>query len=415
MSPPILVDAGPLRSPAFRRLWAAGVVTAVGSRLTVVAVPVQIYATSGSSASVGLAEAAGFVPMAVAALWGGAVADAVDRRRMLLATSGGIGMTSILLWGQASAGLHSVAALLVIVAVQQALFGANAAVSGAVIPRLVPTRDLPAAIALQSTVLYLAGIAGPLLAGVLLPAVRTLYLLDAVAVCATLWAVWRLPPLPPQGGGVRRAGPRQIAEGPRQILEGLRLLAADKVLPAAYLADFAALFLGLPTALFPELAREFFGASRIGVLYAAMSAGGIALGLFSGGFTRTRRHGVAVATAVCLWGLAIAGFGLARSPAPAVSALALAGGMLVLLSVFRKAILQTVASDGLRGRLQGVDTVVAAGGPRLAGFAHGVASAAFGTTWAITGGGLLAVVVMLVLLWAFPEFRRYRAPGGPPT
>jgi MFS family permease len=406
MSPPISIE-GPLRSPAFRRLWAAGVVTAVGSRLTAVAVPVQIYAISGSSASVGLAGLAGFAPMAVAALWGGAVADAVDRRRMLLATSGGIGMTSILLWGEASAGLHSVAALLGIVAVQQALFGANAAVSGAVTPRLVPVQHLPAAIALQSTVLYFAGITGPLLAGALLPAVRTLYLLDAIALCATVWAVWRLPPLPPEGG-VRRAGFRQI-------VEGLRLLAADKVLPAAYLADFAALFLGLPTALFPELAREFFGASRIGVLYAAMSAGGLALGLFSGCFTRTRRHGVAVATAVCLWGLAVAGFGLARSPVPAVSALALAGGMLVLLSVFRKAILQTVAPDGLRGRLQGVDTVVAAGGPRLAEFAHGATGAAFGTTWAITGGGLLAVVVMLALLWAFPDFRRYRAPGGPPT
>lgn len=281
--------------------------------------------------------------------------------------------------------------------------------SGAVVPRLVPIRDLPAAIALRSTVVYFAGITGPLLAGALLPVTGfgTLYLLDAIALCATLWAVWRLPPLPPGDGAVRRAGPRQI-------VEGLRLLAAGDVLPAAYLADFTALFLGLPAALFPQLARESFGASRIGVLYAAMSVGGVATGLFSGTFTRARRHGVAVAAAVCLWGLAIAGFGLARSLIPAVSSLALAGGMLVVLSVFRKAILQTVASDGMRGRLQGIDTIIAAGGPRLAGFAHGAAGAAFGTTWSITGGGLLTVVAMLVLLLTFPGFRRYQAPVDRP-
>jgi MFS family permease len=407
----ILVEVGPLRSPDFRRLWAAGVVTSVGSQLTVVAVPVQIYAISGSSADVGLAGLIGFVPMAMAALWGGAVADVVDRRRVLLVTNGGLGVTSILLWGQASAHLRSVVALLVIVTVQQALFGAGAAVSGAVVPRLVPVRDLAAAIALQSTVIYFAGVAGPLLAGGLLSVAgsQTLYLLDAVALCATLWAVWRLPSLPPLpplpagDGGVRRA-----ALG--QIVEGLRLLAAGNVLPAAYLADFIALFFGLPAALFPQLARASFGVSHIGVLYAAISAGGVAAGLFSGGFTRIRRHGVAVATAVCLWGLAIAGFGLARSLTPAASLLALAGGMLVVLSVFRKAILQTVATDGLRGRLQGVDTVVAAGGPRLAGFVHGAAGAAFGTTWTITGGGLLTVVAMLALLWAAPDFRRYRRP-----
>ena len=134
-----VLDVRPLRVPAYARLWAAGWVTAVGSQLTAVVVALEVYGFSGSSAYVGLASLTGLVPMVVAALWGGALADTVDRRRMLLVTSAGIGVTSILLWAQAAAGLKSVAALLPLIAVQQAMFGANAAVGGAVVPRLVPS------------------------------------------------------------------------------------------------------------------------------------------------------------------------------------------------------------------------------------------------------------------------------------
>jgi MFS family permease len=401
----LTTDLRPLRSAAFRRLWAAGAVTAVGSQLTAVVVPLQIYAFTGSSAYVGLAGAVGFVPMVVAALGGGACADAVDRRRMLLATNGGIGVTSVLLWAQAAAHLRSVGLLLCLVAVQQASFGANAAASGAVLPLLVAPADLPAANVLRSTVLSLAGIAGPLLAGGLLPAVggATLYLADAVALCATLWAVLRLPPLPPRAVLARPAGPARI-------VAGLRLLAAHPVVRAAYLADFAALFLGLPTALFPQLARERFGAPEVGALYAAISLGGVIAGLLSGSFTRTRRHGLAITVAVCVWGAAVAGLGLARSLAPAALCLTVAGGALIVLSAFRKSILQTAAADGLRGRLQAADTVVAAGGPRLADLAHGAAGAALGTTWTVTGGGVLTIAAMLALFAASPAFRRYRVP-----
>jgi MFS family permease len=400
-----MADVGPLRLEGFRRLWAAGVVTAVGSQMTAVAVPLQIYALTSSSTYVGLAGLIGFVPMVVAALWGGAVADTVDRRRMLLMTNGGIGVTSVLLWAQAEAHLRSVGVLLCLVAAQQALFGANASAGGAVIPRLVPASELAAANVLRSTVTYFAGIIGPLLAGGLLPVVgsQTLYLADAVALCATLWAVWRLPPLPSCASHASRASLGQV-------VAGFRVLATHNVLLVAYLADFIALFFGLPTALFPQLAHEYFGASEVGVLYAAISVGAVTAGLFSGSFIRTCRHGVAVTAAVCVWGSAIVGFGLARSLPSAVVSLVLAGGALIVLSAFRKAILQTVTTDGLRGRLQGADTVVAAGGPRLAGLAHGAAGAAFGTTWAVTGGGVLTIAAMLALVAASPDFRRHRVP-----
>ncbi|CAM5686377.1 MFS transporter [Streptomyces canus] len=403
----LLVDVRPLRAVAFRRLWAAGIVTALGTQLTAVVVPLQIYEFSGSSAYVGLAGLVGLAPMAAAALWGGALADVRDRRRVLLTTTIGIGVTSLLLWAQAWANLRSVAVLLVLVAVQQALFGANSTVSRAVTPRLVRPELLAAANALQSMVHLSAGITGPMLAGGLLPVVcsRTLYLADAVAVCATVWAVWRLPALPPDGGSARRRSAVL-----RQIADGVRFVTRHQILLVVHLADFAALSLGLPTALFPQLAAETFHPSDIGVLYAAVSAGGVLAGLFSGAFTRVGRHGVAVAVSVAVWGLAIAGFGLAHSLVSAVAWLLPAGGALLALGVFRKTVLQSAVPDGMRGRLQGIDTVVAVGGPRLGDLLHGTVGAALGVTWTVTGGGVLTVVVALALLLLFPGFRRHRAP-----
>jgi hypothetical protein len=419
-----VVDVRPLRVAAFARLWAAGWVTAAGSQLTAVVVPLEIYGFSGSSAYVGLASLTGLVPMVVAALWGGALADAVDRRRMLLVTSAGIGVTSVLLWAQAAAGLKSVAALLPLIAVQQAMFGANAAVGGAVVPRLVPPGLLPAANALLSMSVWFAGIAGPLLAGVLMPVVgaRMLFLFDAIAMCPTLWAIARLPALPPAG---QAAGP---AAGPvggpvaaarsgrgrgRHVADGFGYLVRHKILLVAYVADFVTLFFGLPTALFPQIAHERFGGPAAGgavagSLFAAISAGGVAAAVLAGLFSSARRPGAMMAAAACVWAGAIAGFGVTRSLPAALALLVIAGGALLILGVFRKTILQASAADHMRGRMQGMDLAVAAGGPRLASAAHGLIGAALGTAWAVTGGGLLAAASMLILLAAFPGFARYQ-------
>ncbi|MDH6136478.1 MFS family permease [Kitasatospora sp. MAA4] len=402
-----LLDTRPLRVPAFRRLWVSTAVTAVGSQLTAVAVPLQIYRLTGSSAQVGLAGLAGFLPLVAAALWGGAVADAADRRRLLLVGNTGIALVSVLLWAQAAAGLRSVGTLLALVAVQQAFFGANATVRGALVPRLVDPELLPAANALQSTAAWFGGIAGPLLAGTLVAALGTgtLYLLDALALLAVLPAVRLLPPLPPSDGASRRVGPREIADG-------LRCLRSSRVLLTAYLVDFLAMVLGLPVALFPQAAHQVFGdpaggGPAIGVLSAALSLGALLTGCCSGLFTRVRRHGAMVTAAVCTWGLAIAGLGTTRRLWLAALLLALSGGALVVLGTFRKSILQSAAPDAMRGRLQGIDTVVGAGGPRLAGLVHGVAGAAFGASRAISAGGVLAVLAMGAVVAVSPAFWRY--------
>ncbi|MBX9397300.1 MFS transporter [Streptomyces sp. TRM72054] len=402
------MDTRPLRRPAYRRLWASTVVTAVGSQLTAVAVPKQIYDITGSSAWVGYASLAGLLPLVVFALWGGAVADSMDRRKLLLITNSGIAVTSVLFWLQAATGLDSVAVLMVLLAAQQAFFGLNAPARSASIARLVPEHELAAANALGSTVMQTGLVAGPLLAGALIPVIGLpeLYLIDALALCFAVWAVLRLPALPPLAATVTRRA------GVREIVAGFRYIALHKVLLLSFLADVVAMVLGMPRALFPQLAAQTYApygeGLALGLLFAAIPIGAVAGGLFSGTFSRARRHGWMVIGAVVAWGVAVTGFGLSASLWVAVAFLAAAGVADMVSMVFRGAILLSAATDEMRGRMQGVFTVVVAGGPRLADALHGTAGSAFGARTAVVGGGVLVVAVMLTLAAAVPDLRRYR-------
>ncbi|MFF3816904.1 MFS transporter [Streptomyces bluensis] len=403
------MDTRPLRRPAYRRLWSSTIVTAVGSQLTAVAVPKQIYDITGSSAWVGYASLAGLLPLMVFALWGGAVADSMDRRTLMLITNAGIAFTSLLFWLQAVTGLDSVPVLMVLLALQQAFFGLNSPARNASIARLVPGDELAAANALGSTVMQTGLVVGPLLAGALIPVVglAELYLIDALALCVTVWAVARLPALPPltAPGPGRRAGWREVAAG-------FRYISLHKVLLLSFLADIIAMVLGMPRALFPQLAAETYApygeGLALGLLFAAIPIGAVLGGLFSGTFSRARRHGLMVIAAVVAWGAAVTGAGLSTSLWLAVAFLAVAGAADMVSMVFRGAILLSAATDEMRGRMQGVFTVVVAGGPRLADVLHGTAGSAFGPRVAVAGGGLLVVAAMLLLATTTPALRRYR-------
>ncbi|MEU6031609.1 MFS transporter [Streptomyces tauricus] len=408
------MDTRPLRRPAYRRLWSSTIVTAVGSQLTAVAVPKQIYDITGSSAWVGYASFAGLLPLVVFALWGGAIADTVDRRKLLLVTNIGIAVTSLLFWIQAVTGLGSVAVLMVLLAVQQAFFGLNSPARQASIARLVPKEELAAANALGSTVMQTGLVAGPLLAGALIPVVglAELYLIDAVALCATVWAVYRLPALPPLATATAAAG-RAGRAGLKGIAEGFRYISLNQVLLLSFLADIIAMVFGMPRALFPQLASQTYApygeGLALGLLFAAVPIGAVLGGLMSGTFSRARRHGLMVIVAVVAWGVAITGFGLSANLWVAVAFLAAAGVADMVSMVFRGAILLSAVTDELRGRMQGVFTVVVAGGPRLADVLHGTAGSALGARTAVAGGGLLVVVSMLVLAATMPALRRYSA------
>jgi hypothetical protein len=408
----IAIDTRPLAIPAYRRLWISTAVTAVGSQLTVVAVPKEVFDLTGSSAYVGLTGAFGLVPLLVFGLWGGAIADAVDRRTVILVSNVGIAGTSVLFWLQAALGAGNVWFVLVLFAVQQAFVAVNMPTRTAAVARLVPVTLLPSATALSATVSSFGMVFGPLAAGALMPlaGLSTLYLVDAVALTVATVMLVRLPGIPPAAGASRRAGLRDI-------VDGFRYLAAKHVLLASFLVDIIAMVAGLPRALFPEMAQRSFGdppggGAALGWLYAAIPIGVVLCGLASGWVGTFRRHGVGVTVAVCAWGAAIVGFGLARSLWLAVVFLALAGAADMISMVYRSSILQTDSTDELRGRIQGVFTVVVAGGPRLADLVHGWGAAAVGTTAAATGGGVLVIVLTVVAVACLPVFWRYLAPGS---
>ena len=413
----ILADTTPLKNANFRRLWITSIVTVIGGQLSIVAVPQQLFEITRNSAYVGLAGIFALVPLVAFGLWGGALADVMDRRTLMMITSSGLGITSVLFWIQAALGLDNVWVVLVLLAVQQAFFAINQPTRTAILPRLLPGDQLASANALSMTVFQFGAIAGPLLAGILIPTLglATLYLLDSIALLATLWALWKLPVLPPTGT-LRRAGLREV-------LDGFVYLATQKVLLASFVMDIIAMVFGMPRALFPQIAHESFGdpvegGLVLGLLFAAMSAGAVIGGVFSGWLPRIRRQGFAVVVCIVLWGLAMLGFGIAvgfadHGPATvwlwlALFFLAVGGGVDMISAAFRTTMLQQVATDEVRGRLQGVFTVVVAGGPRFGDLAHGAAAAGLGTAVAAGGGGILVVVGVVVAALLIPAFVRYR-------
>jgi MFS family permease len=407
-------------------LWLTGIVTVVGANLTIFAVPVQLYALTQNSAYVGLSGVFALVPLIVFGLWGGAWADAMDRRVLLIIASVGLAVASVLLWAQALLDLNNVWVVLCLLSVQQAFYAVNSPTRAAAIPRMLPGDQLAAANSLNMTVMQFGAIVGPLLAGVMLHWVdlSTLYLIDAIFCFAPIWATFRLAPMPPSGGGRNSPG-----WGFRAVLDGFRHLSGNQVVLMSFVVDLIAMVFGMPRALFPQMAHESFGGPVEGgltmaLLAAAMSVGAVAGGVFSGWLPRIRRQGVAVVASIVVWGVAMIGFGLAGGFAHgsagvflwiALSCLAIGGAADMVSAAFRSTILQQATSDDLRGRLQGVFTVVVAGGPRLADAAHGATAAVVGTTVAAAGGGALVVVGMAAAALLAPAFIRYRTPDDTKT
>ncbi|MGF9753689.1 MFS transporter [Microvirga sp. 0TCS3.31] len=412
----LLADTRPLANPHFKRLWRANIVTVVGAQLTVVAVPAQIYAMTGSSAYVGLTGIFGLVPLVVFGLWGGALADVFDRRTLLLVTTCGLIATSAGFWLQAALGAEDVWLLLSLFAVQQAFFAVNQPTRSALLPRIIDQELLPAANSLNMTVMQAGGIAGPLVGGALIPLMgfSWLYLLDTITLFATLGAVVRLPPLPILGA--------TVTPGIGAVIDGFRYLRTQPVLMMSFVVDIIAMVFGMPRALFPELADVAFsgpneGGIAFALLFAAIPAGAVVGGVLSGWVSRVERQGLAVVVSILVWGVAMVGFGVAAMLAPlapalflgiAVLMLAIGGAADMASAAFRTSMLQAAADDSVRGRLQGIFIVVVAGGPRVADVLHGATAAVTGAAVAAAGGGVLVIIGTVLAALAVPAFVRYR-------
>ena len=396
------VDTRPIRISDYRRLLVGQGTAFIGSMLTQVAVPVEVYAISHSSLLVGLVGFAGLLPIVVFGLYGGAIADAVDRGRLYLWSSVGTWLVTIALLIQSLIGLDSVPVILGLVAVQAGAFAVASSARGAIIPRIVPSDLVASANTLNFTVGNVGQVVGPLLAGVLISLQHGFayaYGLDAVLFTAALYSAIRLPPIPPDGSLGR--------PGFRSVIDGLVFIGSRPVLLMSFLVDIVAMVLAMPRALYPEVADERFHGS-VGPLYAALAIGSVLAGISGGWIARVRRRGVALTAAVVAWGTAVAISGLAHQLWLVVVLLALAGAADLVSAVFRQTILQTYAPDEMRGRMQGVFIAVVAGGPRLGDVRAGAMAAATSATVSWVGGGVACVVVVLVAAIAVRPFWNYR-------
>lgn len=432
--PRLLLDPTPLRtSPTYRRMWGGLTLAQVGSQLGVTAVALQVYDLTRSSFAVGLVGLVSFVPLVLLGLYGGALVDVHDRRRVALLSSLALLLVSAAFAAQAWLHLGSVGLLLVLVALQSAAFAVNSPARSAIVPMLVPPGQLPAANAWGTLSMNVGMTVGPLLAGVLVgrAGYQAAYTIDVATLAVAVWSLVGLPPLPPEGQTHARAG---LAS----VLEGLRLLATWPNVRMTFLLDLSAMVLAQPRALFPAVGAVLLGggATTAGALAASVAVGSVLASVLSGPLLGVVRHGVAIAVSVCAWGAAVAAFGvvllratphggggdLVGSPVPwgspalwaACGALAAAGAADAVSSVFRNTVLQSAAPDRMRGRLQGVFIVVVAGGPRLGDLVAGTDASALGEALAAVVGGLACVAAVLLLCrWQRP-FLAYDARSPVP-
>lgn len=403
----LLLDVTPLReSRDYRFLFCGQAVGHLGGQLSVVAVPFQVYLLTGSSLAVGMVGLASLVPLAVLSLVGGSVADAVDRRKLLVVTQSALTVISAALALNATAGDGaSLAAIYVLAALNAGFNGIDLPTRNAILPNLVRREKFTAAASLGQALIQVGQVLGPALAGLVLSrwGLAVAYWLDAATSVMAIALTLAIRPQPPQGGGTRA--------GLSSIREGLAYLKGRRLILSTFVIDINAMVFGMPRALFPALATGLYGggAATLGLLHAAPGAGALVGALFTGWVGAVRRQGWAVILAVIAWGAAIAAFGLVSWLPLGLLLLALAGAADVISAVFRSTILQLSVPDALRGRLNSVHIAVVTGGPRLGDAEAGVVAALTTPRFSVVSGGLACVVGALVVAKALPQLARYDA------
>jgi predicted MFS family arabinose efflux permease len=400
---PIFADVTPLkRSPAFRRYFIGQVVSLLGSQFTVVAMRYQAYQITGKTYVVGLLGLTQLFPLLVSAIGLGQLADAVDRRRILLVTQVLLACCSLALAVNARLAHPSLVLLFVLAAVSSFVVGVDWPTRNAFLTSLVGTDLLRPSLALNQVLFNLAAVIGPTVAGFVIQAsTSSAYAFDAASY-VFLFAI--VVTLPSQARGHGKVRLRFSSVG-----DGLRYARDHRLLRSTFMADIGAMVFGLPDALFPAMAVNVFhgGARTFGFLQAAPGAGAMVTMATTGWTARVRRQGRAVITCIAVWGAAIAVFGLSRWLPLALIALAVAGGADAVSALFRSTIVQVTTPDEFRGRLSALHIAVVRGGPRVGEMESGVAASVIGLQAAAWTGGLACLVWIAVTAWRYPELARY--------
>jgi MFS family permease len=405
--PRLLVNTTPLREyPEFRRLWLGYAISAIGTQLSVVAISYEVYHLTNSSLDVGLISLVQLGPAFLGSILGGSIADAMDRRRLLIITG--------VLMAACAAGMAldvskphpTLLPLFLLAGLSAGVAGVNGPALTAVLLSIVERDAMVAANALRQLLQQISVVLGPSLGGILiaLAGAKVAFWGNAISFTVGIAAVITVGEHKPVGGATRF--------GLRSVAEGFKFLKGRQAIQGCFIADLNATVLGMPIALFPALAiHHFHGGSRtLGLLYAAPGIGAFVASALSGWTGRTRHPGKAVCIAIVIWGIAIVGFGLSDSIVLGVSLLALAGGADVISAVFRSTIIQTEAPDRLRGRISSIQQAVVTSGPRLGNTEAGLVAAVSSVEFSVVSGGIGCLVGIAIISHFMPRFVGYTLP-----
>jgi MFS family permease len=403
----IAVDTRGLReSRDFRLLTIGSVVTGLGTQAALVALPYQVYVISRSAFLTGLLGAVELGPLIALSLFGGALADRFDRRRLLLAAQVALVAVASGLAAAALAGTPPLWLLYVLAGLSTAAAAVERVTSSAMVPNLVAPERLRGALALTFGLYNVTQVVGPAVGGVLIAAagVEAAYIADAVTCAGMVLTAWLMRPQPPRLG---EAGEREPIF--RSIATGLRFVRGERALVGSFVIDLCAMTFGMPRALFPVLSLTVYhaGASGTGALFSAVAAGATVAALTTGWLEHARWLGRIVLGSVALWGLAVALAGVTTSIVVGIALLALAGAADSVSAVCRSTISQTLTPDRLRGRMSSVFSLVVASGPRLGDIESGTVAAVATPRASVVSGGLACVASVGAVAVLFPELARY--------
>ena len=402
----LLPDIGPLRSREFRLIYIGQFVSMFGSAMTYVVLPFQMYALTRSALAVGLIGVVEFAPMLLLALVGGALADHFDRRRLIAWVETAMALCCGVLAWNASSPVPRVAVLWIMAALLAALGALHRPAMEALTQQVLRANEMVAAGALNSVRGNFAFIAGPGLAGVIaaMGGTAAAFALDGLSYVVSIATILIMRPIAPVslgGAGITW----------RALLAGWRYARGRQDLLGTYLIDINATFFGMPNALFPAMAEQW-GTASVGLLYAAPPVGAMFAALTSRWASRVRCHGLAITWAAAMWGIAIAGFGLARPLWLALLLLMAAGAADMVSGIFRMAIWNQTIPAAIRGRTAAIEMVSYHTGPSLGNAEAGIAARLFGVRTSIISGGVLCVAGCLVLAMLLPKFIGYDSAEG---
>ena len=402
----MLLDLTPLKiSRDYRYLFFGQLVSFFGSMMTFVVVPIQMYGLTKSNLMVGLIGVAEFVPMFILAFVGGALADAVDRRKMLRLTEVGQTIVTAILLGNALLPSPKIWVLFVCVGIHAGLSGLQRPSFEALIPRIVPLELMTAVSALNSLRYNFGAILSPVIAGLIFASfgASVAYAIDLITFIASLAAVWLIRAVPPASDADR--------PNFESIKKGFRYAISRQELLGTYLIDINAMLFGMPIALFPAIAALYGGAS-VGFLFSAIAVGALIASLTSGWASRVHRHGLAITLAAGMWGVAIIFFGLSDNLWLALFFLGVAGFFDMISGIFRQTVWNQTIPNRFRGRLAGIEMISYLTGPMLGNAEAGIVAHYFTVKTSIISGGILTILGTIVLALLLPKFIKYDGRDG---